>query len=413
VTRWDALTTICSYLRAGLLGGERPTTRDIVWELMVEVASFHYVTPALAACLGADADVPPDIRNYFESAEALNRQRNEEIFSGIARVAGLLNAIDIEPLLLKGAAHLVEGTYPEPSLRLLGDVDMLIPADRSADAVAALKAAGFHTKSSDVVPPPAHHHLPMLHDPENDLGVELHSDVVSRSPAAVIATPWFCEKARPVLFRNQRVLLPEPTRNAGHTVFHSEIYHGLYALNKIQLRHLLDLAVIRARHEGAIDWNELDARFSAAGHGEALATFLDFARELLGQPAPKLGHAPRHDAMTELRSVQSRNSFQFQIELLKSYCDSLQTALSLMTVERDRFQSEAGRLSASCTMLEAERNAFQGVVAAQTRLETELADVTRSRAELERELARVLASPSWRFTEPLRKIVAASRRWWR
>jgi hypothetical protein len=53
-----------------------------------------------------------------------------------------------------------------------------------------------------------------------------------------------------------------------------EIFHGLYALNKIQLRHLLDLALIRARHEGAIDWNELDRRFSTSGLGEVLATYL-------------------------------------------------------------------------------------------------------------------------------------------
>ena len=67
-----------------------------------------------------------------------------------------------------------------------------------------------------------------------------------------------------------------------HTIFHSEIFHGLYALNKIQLRHVLDLALIRARHEGAIDWNELDHRFSTSGRGEVLATYLYFSDELLG-----------------------------------------------------------------------------------------------------------------------------------
>ena len=411
MTRWEAFTTICSYLRAGLLGGERAPKRDMVWELIIEVASFHYVTPALGSCLGADGDVPPDVRDYFEFAAALNSQRNEKILSGLARIAALLNAIDIEPLLLKGAAHLVEGTYPEPSMRILGDVDILIPASRSGDAAAALKAAGFGTKFSDVIPPPAHHHLPMLHDPENDLGVELHTDVISRSPDAMISTAWFCEMARPVVFRNQRVRLPEPTRNSGHTIFHSEIFHGLYALNKIQLRHLLDLALIRARHDGAIDWNELDHRFSAAGVGEVLATYLYFAHELLGQPAPKLSHAPRKDAMAELRSTELRDGFQFQIEFLKKTCDTLQTALSLMITERDRFQSEAERLSASCTLLAADRNALQAAVAAHAQTQIELDNVTRAREELQHELTRIQKSRSWRLTGPLRVIAGASRRW--
>ena len=102
-----------------------------------------------------------------------------------------------------------------------------------------------------------------------------------------------------------------------------EIFHGLYALNKIQLRHLLDLALIRARHEGAIDWNELDRRLSTSGLGEVLATYLCFSDELLGQPAPKLRHTPRKDAMAELRSVESRDSFQFKIESPKTTCDNL------------------------------------------------------------------------------------------
>ena len=160
-----------------------------------------------------------------------------------------------------------------------------------------------------------------------------------------------------------------------------EIFHGLYALNKIQLRHLLDLALIRARHEGAIDWNELDRRFSTSGLGEVLATYLYFSDELLGQPAPKLRHTPRKDAMAELRSVESRDSFQFKIESLKTTCDN-QTVLSLMTADRDRLQ-------------------------------TELDNVMRARANMERELAHILTSRSWRLTEPLRTIIAALRRWLR
>jgi len=113
-----------------------------------------------------------------------------------------------------------------------------------------------------------------------------------------------------------------------------------------------------------------------------LATYLYFSDELLGQPAPKLRHTPRKDAMAELRSVESRDSFQFKIESLKTTCDNLQTALSLMTADRDRLQ-------------------------------TELDNVTRARANMERKLAHILTSRSWRLTEPLRTIIAALRRWLR
>jgi Uncharacterised nucleotidyltransferase len=415
VTRWEAFTTICSYLRAGLLGGRRKINRNLTWELIIEVASFHHVTPALARCLKKDKDVPGDVRDYFEAALALNMQRNERMLSSLARIAGLLNAIGIEPLLLKGVAHLVEGIYPEPSLRILGDIDVLIPVTRSAETVAALEAGGFGTKSSDVVPPPTHHHLPMLHDPETGSGVELHTDVISRSADAVISTAWFCEKTRPILFRGHRVRLPEPTRNVGHTIFHSEAFHGLYTLNKIQLRHLLDTALIRAHDAGAIDWNELEGRFSAVDLGELLATYLHFAAELLGQPAPKLRHAPRSDAMAELRNTESRNSFHFQIDFLKSARDNLQTDLSRTMADRDRFQSEAERLrteleNASRARGELERH-LAGFQSEAERLTAELENANRARGELERHLAAILSSRTWRLTQPLRAVVGASRRW--
>jgi hypothetical protein len=367
MTRWEAFTDVCAHLRAGLLGGEPSCGTDVAWESVIEVASFHYATTTLAACLAADPGVPGDVRQYFESALALNEKRNEKILATLARVAGLLNAVDIEPVLLKGAALLVEGIYPQASMRLLGDIDILIPKEQSAEACATLKAAGYDTKWSAVAPP-THHHLPMLLDPQTGTGVELHTDVISRSADAVIATDWFCEKTRPALFRGQRVRLPEPTRNAGHIIFHSEIFHEHYTLNKVQLRHLADLALLRARHDEAINWDELDRRFSAAGFGEVLATYLHLASELLGQSAPRLSHAPRQGALADLRNTESRDGFHFQIERLQTTCDRLLTHSSHLQSELESTKSV---------------------------------------------LATMSTSRSWRLTAPLRGIAAASRALWR
>jgi hypothetical protein len=402
MTRSEAFEAVCSYLRTGLLGGEPMRPAAVSWELIVEVASFHYATTTLAACFGPDADVPGDVRDYFESVLELNNKRNEQMLSTLARVAGLLNVIDIEPVLLKGAALLAEGIYPQPSMRILGDIDILIPEDRSAEACVALKAAGFDTKWS-AVSPPAHHHLPMLVDSQTGTGVELHTDVISRSADAVIATGWFCEKARPAIFRSQRVLLPDPTRNAGHIIFHSEIFHELYALNKVQLRHVIDLVLLRMRHGRAIDWDELDHRFSASGAGEVLATYLHLIGELFGQAVPQLGHAPRTGAMAELRSTESRDGFHFQIERLQITCDRLLTYSSHVQSElentrsaRDDLHARIERLQATCDSLSTQSSALQSEL-----------ESTRSA------LTAISTSRWWRLTAPLRGIVDTSRVLWR
>jgi hypothetical protein len=429
LTRWDAFTALCEYLHAGYLGGARPAAREISWQLLIEIASFHYVTPALARCFENEPRVPDDVCEYFAAAAALNAERNEKMLAGLARVAGLLNAVAIEPMLLKGAALLAERIYPDPSMRLLGDIDILIPADRTGEALAALNAGGFTMKPAGVVPPPAHHHLQMLHDPDTGMGIELHTDVISSSADAVIATAWFCEHARPSLFCGQRILLPEASRNAGHIIFHSQIFHGRHDANQVQLRHLLDLALLRARRENAIDWDMLDHRFTAAGIRHVLASYLGFAETLFGQTPPKALQAPAEFGIVAMRRAESRDGFHLQIDSLRDRCDELQTELSHMTAARDQQRSLVDALEQRLASAQSARNELAAKIeqerAAHDRfrdeaqrlqgeleeMERRLNSTERRSAELERDLTALHGSTSWRLTEPLRRLITRLRRW--
>jgi hypothetical protein len=300
VTRWEAFTLLCDHLSAGLHGGTPSAVPDgMSWELLVEAASNHHVTPALA-CYSAPASAyPPDVSDYLDAVLTLNGQRNERILATLARAASALNAIDVEPVLLKGAAHVVGASYPSTAFRVLGDLDVLIPDDRANDAAQCLQRIGFVPGGPPL--PANHHHLPMLCDPETEAGVELHTGVVQRRSEAVIPVPWFVEQARAVAFRGARVRLPDAARSVAHLVVHDQLDHEGYKRTRIDLRQLLDLAIIRAKHDSDIDWAALDRRFGDAGAGHMLATYLHFAEALLGQPAPWLRHAPHANAVARLR----------------------------------------------------------------------------------------------------------------
>ena len=82
-------------------------------------------------------------------------------------------------------------------------------------------------------------------------------------------TAWFRERTCPFPFRGLKLRVPEPTASIGLNIVHSQLNHEGYQTSGIELRQLLDLAMIRARHESAIDWFELDHRFGAAGFGHA------------------------------------------------------------------------------------------------------------------------------------------------
>jgi hypothetical protein len=296
VRRWRAFNVVCAELRAGLLGDlcfeKLP---PVSWELLIESSSHHNVTPALSWCL-KDKAVPPDIRSYFDAILCLNRTRNGGIVDGLARVVTALNAIEIEPVLLKGVSHLIEDLYPAQGLRVVGDIDVLMPDGRANDAAAALQRVGFSVSKYHLE---SHLHLPVLRDNETGLCVELHTRVEVKE--AVIPTAWFRERTCPFPFRGLKLRVPEPTASIGLNIVHSQLNHEGYQTSGIELRQLLDLAMIRARHESAIDWFELDHRFGAAGFGHVLASYLKFAEVFFGQTAPRLSNLPRKLALERLR----------------------------------------------------------------------------------------------------------------
>ena len=172
--RYRAFNALCAVLRAGLLDEHRSldSPPQAPWPLLIELGSGHAVIPSVAWCLKGKTYIPHDVGAYFESILTLNRIRNERMLEGLERIAAALNAIDIEPVLLKGAAHLVERLYPEPGLRVLGDLDLLIPEGRATSAVAALRDVGFTGTAHPPNDGQYHHHLPGMIDPDSGLGVE-------------------------------------------------------------------------------------------------------------------------------------------------------------------------------------------------------------------------------------------------
>lgn len=392
MTRWEAFETVCRCLRATLLErGEPPPLNDASPELMIEISSFHYVTPALAWGLKSRPDVPAKLGEFLDAILLLNGKRNAGMLAGLTKAIDALNRIGIEPIPLKGAAYLLDGIYPDPSARFFGDLDMLVPAERSTDAFAALQGAGFATKPEDVILPPGHHHLPMLHDRDTGAGVELHTDVLIKHFDPAITTAWFCERARPAQFNGRSIRLPDATRSVAHCIIHSQLFHNLN--DRIELRRFLDSALIRTRHESEIDWDEIDHRLSNLKFGQGLATYLMFAEHLFGQKAPTLSQSPKPDAVADLRAVESRDHFQAWATNMKKIQDSLQSQLSLMTAERNSLRGEIERANAE-----------------HDRLQSELGAMTTARAAAQTEIGQLRRSRSWRLTQPLRAAATVARR---
>ena len=161
--------------------------------------------------------VPPDVQADLRQAYYATTARNLLLYHELSRLLTALSAppqsptpniqypiSNIQPpipvILLKGAA-LAATLYPSIGLRPMGDLDLLVPEERLAEAVARLKALGYvqpHPEMAAGLNALAGHHVNLQGGRDVHLPVELHWPLVSgehdwRSPSL----PWFWQQTEP------------------------------------------------------------------------------------------------------------------------------------------------------------------------------------------------------------------------
>ena len=92
-----------------------------------------------------------------------------------------LTAAGIAHVAMKGA-YLAYHAFPEPGLRPLRDLDILVPADRAVEAYELLRASGVQTRLDSLTREPAlvmaiNHHLPGFRLAGSGTWVELHHQI--------------------------------------------------------------------------------------------------------------------------------------------------------------------------------------------------------------------------------------------
>jgi hypothetical protein len=269
------------------------TSDRLSWERLIEISSRHLVTPALPTALGQKGVIdliPADLHQFLTGLRLLNIQRNEALAGQIVEIGRALNDEGIEPILLKGAAHLHSGLYADSGDRVLGDLDVLIPAEAAREAYLALVKLGyqgyFQTKPGD--PYHDHHHLPPLEHPARKAAVELHTEPVNKRYRDVLSPAEMRADSIPLEIQGGRWRRPSLTHQAVHLVLHfqSTRYHVRWFAQRFPLRHLLDLTLIRRAAGDQIDWPGVRERFQRGGQGRALRLLLALAEGFLGQARP-------------------------------------------------------------------------------------------------------------------------------
>lgn len=243
---------------ANLLHGE-PPSGPVEWKQVMRLVRRHSLSPFLHWCLqnqsSVPVSVPPAILNHLQkeyyTAHCQRILRDREL----SRIMTALESADTPALLFKGAA-LAHTAYPNPALRTMGDIDILVRETQVESARQVLEELGYKYQPE----------LPQRFNPFNTqftgesvfrrtMGrtltlVDLHwalftIEIIRRTTAIDLEALW--TRAVPIKIEGATVFGLAPVDQLMHICLHLSMHGFMHLVGYVDI-----LQIVAA---GQIDWD--------------------------------------------------------------------------------------------------------------------------------------------------------------
>ncbi|MCD8049614.1 MAG: nucleotidyltransferase family protein [Clostridia bacterium] len=201
--------------------------------------------------------VPDDIKRLWEQYSFNCVVYNELLLCEQEQVIRLLEDASVPCVILKGSSS--AANYPNPSLRVMGDIDLLVEPERQMEAVKLLQANGY----GDVLDENHHCHMTLS---KEEITVEIHKEpngllLNNNSESLRKIREYFSDAIDKRQFINN---LPFPSDEEQAVIL---ILHKLehFMLSGLGLRQLCDWAVFVNNKLDDAMWAKLKPRLSEFG----------------------------------------------------------------------------------------------------------------------------------------------------
>lgn len=273
-------------------------TDDSVWPQVTWLADVNYVTPALWDSFrkrGLAHLLPREAAQYLQAIYELNSARNQAMQAELEEVLVALNSAEIVPCLLKGAFYLREGIYRDPALRILSDLDLLIPGMLMLKAQKTLSSLGYDPMDGLSWDFSSHHHVPPLARAGGCASIELHEEPLYLDGQRYLRAKEVWERVMRIDRNGVRYAVIDPTSAVLVSILHSEVADRNLQRFVISLRSLQDLSALALAYGDRIDWQAVGRRLRVGGHDRVFRDFFYLADRLAGlRPLSfKFGVLPR------------------------------------------------------------------------------------------------------------------------
>ena len=266
-------------------------SEQMPWEAVVSLANNHLLTPAMWVVLtkkNLTDELPDELRDYLRELHQLSKERNAQLRVQLLEAVRQLNRIDITPVLLKGAMHLVTDVYGDTGARIMTDIDLLVPREKIDECLPALHGLGYEAEEdihNDYHED--HHHCAPLFRPGDYGSLEIHRSLTESPYADILPTEIGLADAQPLEFQGLSMKVLSPTHRLLHNILHSQLVDHNHADGIIPLRSLHEVITERSANQERVNWSMIQTQMKRHNRGKVLRAYLYMAHKLFGMSFPE------------------------------------------------------------------------------------------------------------------------------
>lgn len=261
-----------------------PSTAE-QWTPLVDEALRHGVAPLLyrrVGAVGATAALPDATLARLESAYVHSALRQRSVRAELRQILLTLQRARTPVVLLKGA-HLSDLVYPDPALRPMRDLDLLVSPTNLARVELALNSIGY-----DATPYPladtdysVHQHVHPM-EKAGAIPIEVHRGLFPASAPFHVDVEGMLVRAQATCVAGVHALVLSPEDLVRDLCLHVSYVRRF----DVPLLSLYDIAIAVRHYGDAIDWRGLTDVANADGTSRFVYCALLLVRATVGADIP-------------------------------------------------------------------------------------------------------------------------------
>lgn len=225
------------------------------WQELIAQAEIHGMAPLLWHHIQqSGVEIPVDVARILKGLYLRHRRNNQIHVQVLIEIVALLQTAGIHPVVLKGLG-LAYSIYPDPALRPISDLDLLLRPDEIRPALELLRAAGCSTPPLPLDDGPAPKEL-TVDSPPHD-GLRVHVELHHYDPRqGDDEFAGFTAPLQAIQVEGGTVLIPAPMDNLAYLSRHfTRHLFEARADKPLQLKWIADILSLVERHAESIDWS--------------------------------------------------------------------------------------------------------------------------------------------------------------